>query len=62
MLDYEPPEILRLPLQELCLKIKIYGMGKISDILKMAIDPPTTEAIEDAISSLQEVIYFLFFF
>ncbi|RHZ54344.1 hypothetical protein Glove_428g91 [Diversispora epigaea] len=55
MLDYEPPEILRLPLQELCLKIKICGMGDISDVLGMAIDPPTPQAIEDAISSLQEV-------
>ncbi|CAG8564264.1 1245_t:CDS:10 [Diversispora eburnea] len=55
MLDYEPPEILRLPLQELCLKIKICGMGDINDVLTMAIDPPTPQAIEDAISSLQEV-------
>ncbi|CAJ0845483.1 539_t:CDS:10 [Entrophospora sp. SA101] len=55
MSDYELPEIMRLPLQDLCLKIKVCGLGNISDVLSEALDKPNELAIQNAISTLQEV-------
>ncbi|KAI9253572.1 P-loop containing nucleoside triphosphate hydrolase protein [Sporodiniella umbellata] len=55
MSDYETPEILRLPLEELCLRIKVYKLGSIVDVLGSALDAPSRKAIENAIQSLQEV-------
>ncbi|RIA92801.1 P-loop containing nucleoside triphosphate hydrolase protein [Glomus cerebriforme] len=55
MHEYELPEILRLPLQELCLKIKICGLGNIEQVLNMALDVPSSQAINNAIITLQEV-------
>ncbi|KAI7901054.1 P-loop containing nucleoside triphosphate hydrolase protein [Cokeromyces recurvatus] len=55
MADYETPEILRLPLEELCLRIKVCHLGNIRDVLSAALDAPTEEMINNAISTLQEV-------
>lgn len=55
MANYETPEILRLPLEELCLRIKVCGLGAIRDVLGAALDPPTQKMIENAILTLQEV-------
>ena len=55
MSEYELPEILRLPLQELCLKIKICELGDIEQVLSMALDSPPPKAINNAIIILQEV-------
>lgn len=57
MASFETPEILRLPLEELCLRIKICGLGSIRDVLGAALDPPTQKMIENAILTLQEVSY-----
>ncbi len=55
MADFELPEILRLPLQELCLKIKICEIGNIEQVLGMALDAPSPKAINNAMTVLQEV-------
>lgn len=55
MANYETPEILRLPLEELCLRIKVCGLGAIRDVLGAALDPPTQKMIDNAILTLQEV-------
>lgn len=55
MAAYEAPEILRLPLEELCLRIKVCGLGGIRDVLSAALDPPTQKMIDNAILTLQEV-------
>lgn len=55
MADYETPEILRLPLEELCLRIKVYKLGSVLDVLGSALDAPPTRVIENAICSLQEI-------
>ena len=55
MSEYDLPEILRLPLQELCLKIKICELGDIAQVLSMALDAPSPKAINNAIIILQEV-------
>lgn len=55
MPDFETPEILRLPLEELCLRIKVCGLGNIRDVLDAALDQPTPRMVENAILALQEV-------
>ncbi|ORX97986.1 P-loop containing nucleoside triphosphate hydrolase protein [Basidiobolus meristosporus CBS 931.73] len=55
MSDYQAPEIMRLPLEELCLRVKIYEFGDIVEFLQMAIDPPSKVAILNAVSVLEEV-------
>lgn len=55
MANFETPEILRLPLEELCLRIKVCELGSIRDVLGAALDPPTKKMINNAILTLQEV-------
>ncbi|CAO3643232.1 unnamed protein product [Mucor hiemalis] len=55
MSNFETPEILRLPLEELCLRIKVCELGSIRDVLGAALDSPTPKMIENAILTLQEV-------
>lgn len=38
--DYQQPEILRTPLEELCLQIKMLNLGGIAEFLKHAMHPP----------------------
>jgi ATP-dependent RNA helicase DHX36 len=53
--DFTTPEILRTPLDALCLQIKILGLGDIRRFLSMAIEPPPEDAIASALKSLQEL-------
>lgn len=55
MANFETPEILRLPLEELCLRIKVCNLGSIRDVLGAALDPPSQKMIDNAILTLQEV-------
>ncbi|KAI8355119.1 P-loop containing nucleoside triphosphate hydrolase protein [Choanephora cucurbitarum] len=55
MPNFELPEILRLPLEELCLRIKVCGLGSIRSTLGEALDQPDEKMIDNAILSLQEV-------
>jgi ATP-dependent RNA helicase DHX29 len=55
MANYETPEILRLPLEELCLRIKVCGLGSIRQVLGDALDAPSEKMIDNAILTLQEV-------
>jgi HrpA-like RNA helicase len=50
----DPPEILRVPLQQLCLQIKLLQYGGILSFLTKAIQPPSTDAIQAAVSTLTE--------
>lgn len=52
---YEVPEILRLPLEEVCLRIKICNMGHIKPVLYHMIDIPSEMMIENAITTLIDV-------
>lgn len=38
--DYQQPELLRTPLQSLCLQIKSLRLGSISEFLSRALQPP----------------------
>ncbi|RKP07362.1 P-loop containing nucleoside triphosphate hydrolase protein, partial [Thamnocephalis sphaerospora] len=55
MIEYQLPEMLRLPLEELCLRIKVYGYGAVDRFLADALDPPKPAAVETAIRLLKEV-------
>uniref|UniRef100_A0A8C9ZQG9 ATP-dependent DNA/RNA helicase DHX36 n=1 Tax=Sander lucioperca TaxID=283035 RepID=A0A8C9ZQG9_SANLU len=49
---YQLPEIMRTPLEELCLQIKILKLGSIAQFLEKALDPPTEKAVNLAIKNL----------
>ncbi|XP_057466071.1 DExH-box ATP-dependent RNA helicase DExH7, chloroplastic-like isoform X1 [Actinidia eriantha] len=55
MRPFQIPEMLRMPLVELCLQIKLLSLGNIKAILLKALEPPREEAINSAISLLYEV-------
>ncbi|XP_051779882.1 ATP-dependent DNA/RNA helicase DHX36 isoform X1 [Erpetoichthys calabaricus] len=50
--DYQLPEIMRTPLEELCLQIKILKLGRIALFLWKTMDPPSEETINLAITHL----------
>ncbi|XP_008298318.1 ATP-dependent DNA/RNA helicase DHX36 [Stegastes partitus] len=52
---YQLPEIMRTPLEELCLQIKILKLGSIGRFLEKALDPPTEKAINLAIKNLTDL-------
>lgn len=49
------PELLRTPLEQLCLTVKAMGGHDVRQFLAKAIDPPSTKALDSAIRSLREV-------
>ncbi|XP_050164703.1 ATP-dependent DNA/RNA helicase DHX36 [Myiozetetes cayanensis] len=53
--DYQLPEILRTPLEELCLQIKILKLGGIAYFLSKLMDPPSRDAVRLAINHLMEL-------
>lgn len=55
MPQYQLPEMLRTPLQELCLHIKSLQLGVISTFLAKAIQPPDPLSVENAIELLKTV-------
>ncbi|KAG7585353.1 Helicase C-terminal [Arabidopsis thaliana x Arabidopsis arenosa] len=55
MRPYQVPEMLRVPLVELCLHIKLLGLGHIKPFLSKALEPPSESAINSAILLLQKV-------
>ncbi|KAI0146271.1 helicase associated domain-containing protein [Xylariaceae sp. FL1272] len=55
MSDQQTPEMLRLSLQELAIRVKIYGLGGIEDTLGQALDPPSSKNIRRAIDALIDV-------
>uniref|UniRef100_A0A0E0P9C1 Probable ATP-dependent RNA helicase spindle-E n=1 Tax=Oryza rufipogon TaxID=4529 RepID=A0A0E0P9C1_ORYRU len=55
MRPFQVPEMLRMPLTELCLQIKSLHLGGIKSFLLKAIEPPKEEAISSAIDLLYQV-------
>ncbi|KAL7205791.1 hypothetical protein ACSBR2_018665 [Camellia fascicularis] len=55
MRPFQIPEMLRMPLVELCLQIKLLSLGNIKAFLLEALEPPREEAINSAIALLYEV-------
>ncbi|KAL3639356.1 hypothetical protein CASFOL_017263 [Castilleja foliolosa] len=53
--DYQLPELLRTPLQSLCLQIKSLQLGSISDFLSKALQPPEPLSVQNAIDYLKMI-------
>uniref|UniRef100_A0A2P2JPR1 RNA helicase n=3 Tax=Rhizophora mucronata TaxID=61149 RepID=A0A2P2JPR1_RHIMU len=55
MLEYQLPEILRTPLQELCLQIKSLQLGAVASFLAKALQPPDPLSVQNAIDLLKTI-------
>lgn len=55
MADQQTPEMMRLSLQDLALRVKICKLGAIEQVLSQALDAPLPKNIKRAIDSLVEV-------
>ncbi|KAL8150586.1 hypothetical protein V2J09_020394 [Rumex salicifolius] len=53
--DYQLPELLRTPLQSLCLQIKSLGLGSIAEFLSSALQPPEPLSVQNAIDYLKTI-------
>ncbi|PKA50139.1 putative pre-mRNA-splicing factor ATP-dependent RNA helicase [Apostasia shenzhenica] len=54
--DYQVPEIKRMPIDELCLQVKLLNPNcRIIDFLQKTLDPPVSETIQNAIIVLQDI-------
>ncbi|KAK1304527.1 putative pre-mRNA-splicing factor ATP-dependent RNA helicase [Acorus calamus] len=54
--DYQVPEIKRMPIEELCLQVKLLDPHcKVGDFLQKTLDPPVFETIRNAIIVLQDI-------
>ncbi|XP_022863988.1 DExH-box ATP-dependent RNA helicase DExH6-like isoform X1 [Olea europaea var. sylvestris] len=54
--DFQVPEIKRIPIEELCLQVKLLDpSGRIDQFLQKTLDPPIHETIRNAIIVLQEI-------
>ncbi|XP_066445032.1 ATP-dependent RNA helicase dhx29-like, partial [Eleutherodactylus coqui] len=54
-MDYSVPEILRVPLEELCLHIMKCELGSPEDFLCKALDPPQVQVISNAMNLLRKI-------
>ncbi|XP_021773440.1 DExH-box ATP-dependent RNA helicase DExH3-like [Chenopodium quinoa] len=53
--DYQLPELLRTPLNSLCLQIKSLQIGSIAEFLSSALQPPAPLAVQNAIDFLKRI-------
>ncbi|XP_027940431.1 DExH-box ATP-dependent RNA helicase DExH6 isoform X1 [Vigna unguiculata] len=54
--DFQIPEIRRIPIEELCLQVKLLDPNcKVEEFLGKTLDPPVFESIRNAIIILQEI-------
>lgn len=55
MKPQQVPELLRTPLEQLCLQVKAMGEHDVTSFLRQAIDPPSITALNTAIDTLKAV-------
>jgi HrpA-like RNA helicase len=53
MPQFQVPEIMRVPLEELVLQIHLLGLGKASDFLAEVLQPPPEKAVVAAVAGLR---------
>ncbi|XP_038057794.1 ATP-dependent DNA/RNA helicase DHX36-like [Patiria miniata] len=53
--DYQLPEMLRTPLDELCLQIKSLKLGRVHDFIQKALQQPDPRAVDLALESLVQM-------
>ena len=56
MAEFQQPEMLRTPLEELVLQIKVLKLGKVIPFLQKAIEPPEEKAVHNALQCLHELV------
>ena len=56
MADFQLPEMLRTPLEELVLQIKILKLGLARPFLEKAIEAPPPKAVNDAVELLKDLV------
>ncbi|XP_012735215.2 ATP-dependent RNA helicase DHX29 [Fundulus heteroclitus] len=54
-MDYSIPEILRVPLEELCLHIMKCQYGSPEEFLSRALDPPQAQSVSNAVNLLRKI-------
>lgn len=54
-LEFQLPEMLRTPLDSLCLQVKILKLGKMWEFLSKAIEPPQREMCKKAVEELKQM-------
>ncbi|XP_077353134.1 3'-5' RNA helicase YTHDC2 isoform X2 [Festucalex cinctus] len=55
MQEFQVPQLLRMPLQELCLQTKLLTSSPVCEFLSKAPQPPTTHAIKSAVEMLKSI-------
>ena len=55
LLPQQPPEILRTPLEQICLRIKTlpFLRGRIAEVLARVVEPPSAVAVQAAVVTLR---------
>ncbi len=56
MADFQTPEMLRTPLEELILQIKILKLGLAEQFLEKAIESPPGKSVHNAITLLKDLV------
>ena len=54
--EYQIPELLRTPLEELILQIKILKLGLAEPFLEKALEAPPTKSVHDAVCLLKNLV------
>ena len=57
--EYQQPEMLRTPLEELLLQIKVLKLGQVESFLQKAIEAPERKAVNNAIRCLKDLVSIL---
>jgi ATP-dependent RNA helicase DHX29 len=55
MNDHQTPEMLRLSLQDLAIRVKVCNLGGVEETLSGALDPPSQKNIRRAVDALKDV-------
>ena len=56
MAEFQQAEMLRTPLEELVLQIKILKLGQVAPFLQKAIEPPNEGAVLSALKCLRDLV------
>ena len=56
MAEFQQAEMLRTPLEELVLQIKILKLGNVIPFLQKAIEPPNEQAVSSALKCLRDLV------
>eukprot|EP00667_Euglena_gracilis_P000506 EG_transcript_505 len=53
--DSMPSELNRVPLEEVCLQLKSLGFWDVQQFLRLALDPPKPQSVDNALDALQQL-------